>query len=58
MAVSTISPKLLEVVACPKCKGKVTLEDDESGFVCDPCNLMYAIVGGLPNFLIEEAKPI
>ncbi len=49
---------LIDIVACPKCKQKVTLKDDESGFVCDKCKLLYPVVDGLPNFLIEEARPI
>ena len=49
---------LLELVACPKCKGKVTLEQDESGFVCPSCKLLYPIVDGLPNFLIDDARPL
>jgi uncharacterized protein YbaR (Trm112 family) len=53
-----LSKDLLDIVACPKCKGKVSLRDDESGFVCDRCKLLYAIVDGIPNFLVEEAKPL
>lgn len=53
----TLSKDLLEILACPKCKGKVTLKDDQSGFVCASCKLLYPIVDDIPNFLIEEAKP-
>lgn len=49
---------LVEIVACPKCKQKVTLKDDESGFVCARCRLVYPIEDGLPNFLIDEATPL
>jgi uncharacterized protein YbaR (Trm112 family) len=50
--------ELLDIVACPKCKGKVLPNPDESGFVCESCKLLYPIQDGLPNFLIEEARPI
>lgn len=53
-----VSKDLLEIVACPKCKGKVSLKSDESGFVCERCRLVYAIEDGLPNFLLEEARPL
>lgn len=53
-----ISRDLLDIVACPKCKGKVSLKDDQSGFLCEACKLCYPIVDDIPNFLIEEAKPI
>ena len=50
--------ELLDIVACPKCKGPVTLREDESGFECDKCKLLYPIVDQIPVFLIEEAKPL
>lgn len=50
--------ELIEIVACPKCKGKVKLTDDGAGFVCAGCKLLYPIVDDIPNFLIEEAKPL
>ncbi|MBI4510635.1 MAG: Trm112 family protein [Deltaproteobacteria bacterium] len=49
---------LLDIVACPKCKGKVTLAPDESEFTCARCALAYAIRDGLPNFLVDEARPL
>lgn len=53
-----IPKELIEIVACPKCKGKVTLKEDESGFVCERCKLLYPIEEGLRNFLIEDARPV
>jgi uncharacterized protein YbaR (Trm112 family) len=53
-----IAQDLLAILACPKCKQKVTLKDDQSGFVCQTCKLFYPIVDDIPNFLIEEAKPL
>ena len=50
--------ELLDLVACPKCRGKVVLRPDESGFVCAVCKLLYPIVDGIPDFLIEDAKPL
>lgn len=50
--------ELLDIVACPKCKGKVTPNADETGFQCPACKLLYPIEEGLPNFLVEEAKPL
>ena len=53
-----LAKDLIEIVACPKCKGKVTLETDESGFVCATCKLKYPITDGLPDFLLDDAKPL
>jgi hypothetical protein len=53
-----LNPELLDLLACPKCKGKLELRADEAAFVCRACKLVYAIVDDIPNFIIEEAKPL
>jgi uncharacterized protein YbaR (Trm112 family) len=53
-----ISQELLDILACPKCKGKVTLKPDQSGFVCAQCRLFFAVVDEIPNFLLEDARPL
>ncbi len=52
-----LSQDLIDILACPKCKGTIRLEKDQSGFVCETCKLFYPVVDDIPNFLIEEAKP-
>jgi uncharacterized protein YbaR (Trm112 family) len=49
---------LIEILACPKCKGSIELRADESAFVCRTCKLIYAVEDDIPNFIIEEAKPL
>lgn len=51
-----ISPELLEVLACPKCKQKVELNEDGSALVCQSDRLRYPIVDGIPVMLVEEAE--
>lgn len=53
-----ISPELLEILACPKCKQKVGLVDDDTALQCDACRLRYPIVDGIPVMLIEEATQL
>lgn len=50
-----IERELLEILACPKCKGALRLNEDESGLICDTCKLMYEIRDGIPVMLIDEA---
>lgn len=50
--------ELAALLACPKCRGSVQLKPDESGFVCAACRLVYSIEDGIPNFLIDEARPL
>lgn len=54
----TISKELLDILACPKCKGDVYLNETEDGLICDNCKLMYEIRDGIPVMLIDEAKKI
>ncbi|TSA11179.1 MAG: Trm112 family protein [Deltaproteobacteria bacterium] len=53
-----ISKELLEILACPKCKGDVRLNESKDGLVCDKCKLLYEIKGDIPIMLIDEAKKI
>ena len=52
-----ISKELLEILACPKCKGEVHLTPEEDGLICDRCRLLYEIREEIPIMLIDEAKP-
>src|SRR5712691_4504224 len=51
-----ISPELLEVLACPKCKQKVELTEDGTGLVCQADRLRYPRVDDIPVMLIDEAE--
>ncbi|THB81070.1 MAG: Trm112 family protein [Desulfobacteraceae bacterium] len=53
-----ISQELLDILACPKCKGEIYLSETGDGLICDPCRLKYEIKDDIPIMLIEEAKPI
>ena len=54
----SISKELLDILVCPKCKGKIYLNDMKDGLICDHCRLLYEIRDDIPVMLIEEAKPI
>lgn len=54
----TISKELLEILACPKCKGDIELNDTQTGLICQRCRLVYEIKDDIPIMLIEEAKPL
>jgi uncharacterized protein YbaR (Trm112 family) len=49
---------LIDILACPKCKGALQLRPDESAFLCPACKLVYPVTDGIPNFIVEEAKPL
>lgn len=53
-----IDPELLEILACPKCKGDIELDKKRKGLICKNCKLLYKIEDGIPIMLIDEAVPI
>ena len=53
-----ISKDLLDILACPKCKGPVELTEEGGGLVCKSCRLMYEIRDDIPVMLIDEAKKL
>jgi uncharacterized protein YbaR (Trm112 family) len=53
-----ISQELLDILACPQCKGDVTLTDAKDALVCHACKLRYAIQDDIPIMLIDEATRI
>lgn len=50
-----ISQELLDILACPKCKGDIRLNKGGDGLICDACRLMYPIKDDIPVMLIDEA---
>ena len=53
-----ISEELLEILACPKCKGDIHLNDTQDGLICNHCTLLYEIKDDIPIMLIDEAKSL
>lgn len=53
-----VSEKLLEILACPKCKGEVVLTESGDGLTCAACALRYPIRDDIPVMLIDEAESI
>ena len=53
-----VKKELLDILACPKCKGDIHLTEKEDGLVCDSCKLLYEIRDDIPIMLIDEARPL
>lgn len=53
-----LDDKLIEILACPQCKGNLDLNQEKDGLACPACKLMYPIRDGIPVMLIEEAETI
>jgi len=53
-----IRHEILDILACPKCKGPVRLNAKKDGIICEACKLEYAIHDDIPIMLVDEARPI
>jgi len=53
-----IDRELLEILACPQCKGEVSLNKQGDGIVCKHCSLVYPIKDGIPVMLVDEAEKL
>ncbi len=53
-----IDSELLDILACPKCKGKLLLNAASDGIVCLSCRLVYPIKEDIPVMLIDEAADL
>ncbi len=53
-----LSQDLLDILACPKCKGALRLTEREDGLTCEACKLRYPIRDDIPIMLIDEAESI
>ena len=51
----SLNPELLDILACPRCKGDLELTAREDGLICRACELVYPIQDEIPIMLVEEA---
>lgn len=54
MSEDVIDEELLDVLACPHCKGEVVLEGEK--LVCSNCGREFPIEDGIPHMLPDELK--
>ena len=53
---TTIDPKLLTALICPKTRGPLELSKDRSELISKKAKLAYPIREGVPIMLIDEAR--
>lgn len=49
---------LLDILACPSCKGRLVLAASKRELVCRGERLGYAVHDGIPVLLVDEAREI
>lgn len=54
----TLSRELLDILACPKCKGELEYREAEASIVCPHCAVRYPVRDDIPIMLVDEATPL
>lgn len=50
--------KLFDVIACPKCFGKLDYDEKNQKLICYHDQLIYSIIDNIPVLLESEACPL
>jgi uncharacterized protein len=53
-----LKKELLDILACPKCKGDLEYKETENYLACYSCKLKYPVKDDIPVMLIETAEKI
>lgn len=53
-----IPKELLDLIACPKCKGELIYDEVRDILICQKCKVYYPIEDDIPILLIDSAKPL
>ena len=53
-----IDIKLLDIIACPVCKGKLGFNKETNELICKFDRLAYPVVDGIPALLQSRARHI
>lgn len=49
---------LLDILACPVCKGKLSFNQEQQELICRPCALAYPVREDIPVMLPDEAREL
>ena len=55
---SGVDPRLLEILVCPLCKGKLVYRKSADELICRGDRLAYPVKDGIPVMLEEEARKL
>jgi hypothetical protein len=50
--------EFLDILVCPKCRGKLDYDEEHQTLTCWACRLRYDIEDDIPIMLIDKATPV
>jgi uncharacterized protein YbaR (Trm112 family) len=51
-----VDKDLLEILACPNCRGEVDYDESAEIIECRQCHFRYPVRDGIPVMLVDEAE--
>lgn len=51
-----MNKKLLSIIVCPRCKGKLRYQRNHKEFICDKDRLAFPVRNGYPVLLLADAR--
>ena len=55
---SGVDPRLLEILVCPLCKGRLVYRKGASELVCKADRLAFPVKDGIPVMIEDEARKL
>jgi uncharacterized protein YbaR (Trm112 family) len=55
---SAVDPKLLEILVCPLCKGRLIHRKEAHELICRADRLAFPVKDGIPVMLEEDARKL
>jgi len=53
-----MNKKLLSIIVCPQCKGKLRFQRKTKEFICDTDALAFPVRNGFPVLLVSDARAL
>ena len=53
-----LKKELLDILACPQCKGRLKYDVEAAELICHACKLAYPIKEDIPIMLVAKARKI
>ncbi|MDC0335995.1 Trm112 family protein [Pseudodesulfovibrio sp.] len=53
-----LKKELIDILACPQCKGKLIVQPAEDGLACAKCAVVYPVKDEIPIMLVDQAIPV
>jgi uncharacterized protein YbaR (Trm112 family) len=51
-----MDPELLQILACPRCRGELAESEDGTFLRCARCEVRYPVEDGIPILLADRAE--